>query len=130
VIYLLLIGTKTWENTIGSALSTKGHYFRSGAEALGAAGYWGLLSERDPSTFTSDAGAPVKSKGNKNKKGGAVLTSPLSSGAIKSKKRRAELLGQSDDSSKNPKVRKQRVIPVPAFIPKAYFGKNILTYEF
>jgi len=30
--------TKTWENTIGSALSTKSNYFKSGAESVGAPG--------------------------------------------------------------------------------------------
>jgi len=34
------VRTKTWENTIGSALSTKSNYFVSGAELKGTPGFW------------------------------------------------------------------------------------------
>jgi hypothetical protein len=60
--------TKTWENTIGSALSTKPHYFESGAETLGQAGYWTLRNPTDPSLF-KESGAKSTSKKDKKKKG-------------------------------------------------------------
>jgi hypothetical protein len=43
--------TKIWENTIGSALSASPHFFESGAETLGQAGYWTLRNPTDPPLF-------------------------------------------------------------------------------
>jgi hypothetical protein len=65
---LLKPGTKTWENTVGSTLSTKTHMFESGAEAVGFSGYWGIKSNiaatptEDPSTFIKERQQKDKTK--------------------------------------------------------------------
>ncbi len=83
------LGTKTWENTIGSALSTKSNYFKSGADSVGSAGYWGLRHEEDPVLVKESAikAAPKNVNKEKKKKG---LSSPSSS---KSGKRKEEVIG-------------------------------------
>jgi hypothetical protein len=85
-------GTKTWENTIGSALSTKANFFKSGADSMGSAGYWGLQIEADP-TDVRDAPAgsykPSKKDGSKKKSqksSSSSFSSSLSSVAPKKKR--------------------------------------------
>ncbi|PRP88597.1 hypothetical protein PROFUN_03008 [Planoprotostelium fungivorum] len=101
--------TKTWENTIGSALSTKNHYFKSGAEQMGTPGYWGLQNENDPSTFKSAGGqkGPKKARREKTEK---KEKAPKAEGAVKIKKRKSEL---PNDEHKEKKQRKHKLPPFP-----------------
>jgi len=65
--------TKTWENTIGSSLSTKSNLFKSGAEYIGSAGYWGLHHEQEPALVKESSLARSAPKREK-RKGGKPLT--------------------------------------------------------
>lgn len=75
--------TKTWENTIGSALSTKANFFKSGADSVGSSGYWGLQIEADP-TDVRDAPAGSFSKKDGSKKKSSKSSSSSSSFATSS----------------------------------------------
>jgi len=108
--------TKTWANTIGSALSTKSHYFRSGGEVIGTPGYWGLRDEKDPS-LSADAG----SKSTKIRKEKQRHHSKFS------KKRLASASGLQDDQ-KPAKLRKTKSTPVPIYLPKVYFDPDRYGY--
>ena len=54
-------------------MSTKAHYFKSGAEEIGSSGYWGLHNEDDPA-FVKESTRGIsrqnKDKGFKKKAGG------------------------------------------------------------
>jgi len=99
--------TKTWENTIGSALSTKSHYFKSGADSIGSSGYWGLRHEEDP---------------------GLVRESAKNFPKNKEKKKKSNKVGSS--KKKEDKITKRKVKPVPAVIyyPKLYFDPKSYGY--
>ncbi len=87
--------TKTWENTISSALSTKAHLFQPGP----ASGFWGLRDEEDPSNGTASVSLGPSSKIKKDKKPGSSSSSSSSSAKLK-KKRTADTF--DDNSSTNP----------------------------
>lgn len=121
--------TKTWENTIGSSLSTKSHYFASGAEILGQAGFWGLKGEADPSSFTKSASSASAKKDKSKKK----LPKGSSAGVVKKKRPSDALSFLSEDlPSRPPKVRKQppggATAPAPILLPKQFFDAKSYGY--
>mmetsp|Transcript_25193 Transcript_25193/g.35296 ORF Transcript_25193/g.35296 Transcript_25193/m.35296 type:complete len:591 (+) Transcript_25193:74-1846(+) len=115
--------TKTWENTIGSSLSTKSHYFASGGELLGQPGFWGLKSEADPSTFTkSGSGAAKKDKSKKK----------LPKGSAAPKKKRDALSFLPDDLPSRPQKQQRKPpgipAPAPVMLPKQFFDAKSYGY--
>jgi len=116
--------TKTWENTIGSSLSTKSYYFRSGAEEIGSAGYWGLTSEEDPS-YIRATGMKIpgaSKKQDKKKKGGKA--------GLPKKKRDIIYEETSGVLSQNkPAKRKVKPIPTVIYYPRVYFEGRRAGYD-
>lgn len=95
-------GTKTWENTIGSSLSTKQKFFESGVDSKGP-GFWGLRSETDPSLDREGREAPrvIKKKKLPKKKRSAYDAFPDDKGA---------------------KVRKPKAMPQLVYFPRAVYS--------
>lgn len=120
-LLLLFSGTKTWENTIGSALSTKSNYFLSGNDVIGAPGYWSLRNEDDPS-ITKDSGtakpfgAPPKAPKEKKRK-----TSKPPSGSAKGGKKKKTETGEKPAPNPEVKSNKKKAIPLPVLLPKMPF---------
>lgn len=104
--------TKTWENTIGSSLSTKPYFFESGSEQIGAPGYWGLREEIDPSL---------------------VKDSKVSTSAVKPKKKQSKKKRGADDAFgteevKHNKLRRAKPVVVPIFLPKTFYDPRRYGY--
>eukprot|EP01119_Soliformovum_irregulare_P022789 TRINITY_DN7858_c0_g1_i1.p1 TRINITY_DN7858_c0_g1~~TRINITY_DN7858_c0_g1_i1.p1 ORF type:complete len:532 (-),score=115.22 TRINITY_DN7858_c0_g1_i1:15-1610(-) len=112
--------TKTWENTIGSSLSTKPHLFESGAEQMGSAGYWGLRHEVDPYLMKDSAsGSSTKS---------SKASGPKVVGKKKNPKKKRLASDAFGSEEKAMKVRKPKPIPAPSFYPKVVYDPRRFGY--
>lgn len=110
--------TKTWENTIGSSLSTKSAYFESGTDAIGSSGFWGLRDERDPS-LVKDAAPKLASS----------AVTKIKKKQPKKKKSTLDQIQDEEHNKKTHKLKKAKPVYVVPFIPiKKYFDP--LTYKY
>lgn len=88
VLIIIFVGTKTWENTVGSSLSTKSDIFQPG-ETIGL-GFWSLIDFTDPSLLFGIKPPSTSTKRSSHSSSNSTSTTPTSAPTVPKKRKALE----------------------------------------
>jgi len=106
--------TKTWENTVGSSLSTKSDIFQPG-ETIGL-GFWSLIDFTDPSLLFGIKPPSTSTKRSSHSSSNSTSTTPTSAPTVPKKRKALE-----EKKERPPKRSKPKPIPLPLPVTKLYY---------